>query len=634
MCGRGGAARGRRAGRHHAAADRLLPRRLHPRRTASRRARARACTPTRSCCERGTAQGRAGGRRGVRDPGRAAGGRRAQGRGARASTARTCCCRPRTRTRGRAATSRTRPTTSRRRACRPRPTRSASPRCSIPRRRRPALHVHGRPHRRVDPPRERRPRARRRRLGPHDAARRHAEPLDRGAPRRPRHQRADRARAGGDGPATAPATRSTPTSTCCASTRSRRGGGSRSARGRTSPITGRSMHSELRAYYAATTTPRRGASFSKLRAPPRHTSRAPDGRQRLRQRRRGRPDRRASRTSARRPRTGSGPRRRWRCCAPGGAAGRASRAARPRSTCAGRGRASAGATRRPARSTRQGREGLGFLTGSEEERGPLYDITQVPSRAARPGRRSGAGRQVGRSPARATPPPAVPIARLPRRRPCSPRFRARRPRRRARGSSRRSSAAMAPERRAARGDRRASRTTTSSTSPRARSTASRATRAHRRCTARTRGRSSSSGSVDLGKRLADGRPAPDPYALDPATASSPTAPVPGRRRSRHGAVTATPQVERLGHPSFSWQGAPSGHVAEAATVPISARGIERCGSWLSSPIEAAASIPRTAGCRASPRHRRPLQKTTRMKSWIHSHPVARSQASRTEPRRV
>ena len=33
------------------------------------------------------------------------------------------------------------------------------------------------------------------------------------------------------------------------------------------------------------------------------------------------------------------------------------------------------------------------------------------------------------------------------------------------------------------------------------------------------------------------------------------------------------------------------NIAETATVSSSARGMERCGSWLSSPIEAAASKP-------------------------------------------
>jgi len=86
--------------------------------------------------------------------------------------------------------------------------------------------------------------------------------------------------------------------------------------------------------------------------------------------------------------------------------------------------------------------------------------------------------------------------------------------------------------------------------------------------------------ADLGKRLADGRPAPDPYALDPSYGVKPDgAPYPAG--ADHGTALSqpTPQVERLGHPSFSWQGAPSGHDLPADRAFVSAQRRDRRGRW-------------------------------------------------------
>ena len=82
---------------------------------------------------------------------------------------------------------------------------------------------------------------------------------------------------------------------------------------------------------------------------------------------------------ARRPRRGQGD-------VQGLAAGRASGSARaPSSTCAGRGSASAASRPRDGRVADEPVRGVPFLTGSEEGRGPLFDVTQraVRGRAAR-----------------------------------------------------------------------------------------------------------------------------------------------------------------------------------------------------------------------------------------------------------
>ena len=103
---------------------------------------------------------------------------------------------------------------------------------------------------------------------------------------------------------------------------------------------------------------------------------------------------RPGRVGLRRPRRG-----RARCCAPGSAAGRALTAQARRSTCAGRASCFCGQEVERRAAWRRTREvGLPFLTGSEEERGPLFDVTgehfedrRAPAdRGARTGTRLGA----------------------------------------------------------------------------------------------------------------------------------------------------------------------------------------------------------------------------------------------------
>ncbi|MDX6687901.1 MAG: neutral ceramidase [Baekduia sp.] len=66
--------------------------------------------------------------------------------------------------------------------------------------------------------------------------------------------------------------------------------------------------------------------------------------------------------------------------------------------------------------------------------------------------------------------------------------------------------------------------------------------------------------VDLARRLADGRPAPAPYPLDTSYGVHPDGP-PYPAGADHGTITAEPasSYQRLGHATLRWQGGPSGH---------------------------------------------------------------------------
>jgi neutral ceramidase len=76
----------------------------------------------------------------------------------------------------------------------------------------------------------------------------------------------------------------------------------------------------------------------------------------------------------------------------------------------------------------------------------------------------------------------------------------------------------------------------------------------------------------LGKDLADGKPAPDPYPLDVTYGvKADGAPYPAG--ADHGTALSQPvaQVERLGHPAFTWQGGPDGHDLPADRAFVSAQ---------------------------------------------------------------
>src|SRR3954471_6000767 len=80
----------------------------------------------------------------------------------------------------------------------------------------------------------------------------------------------------------------------------------------------------------------------------------------------------------------------------------------------------------------------------------------------------------------------------------------------------------------------------------------------------------------LGKDLADGKPAPDPYPLDVTYGvKADGAPYPAG--ADHGTALAQPvaQVERLRHPAFAWQGGPSGHDLPADRAFVSAQRRDR-----------------------------------------------------------
>jgi neutral ceramidase len=86
--------------------------------------------------------------------------------------------------------------------------------------------------------------------------------------------------------------------------------------------------------------------------------------------------------------------------------------------------------------------------------------------------------------------------------------------------------------------------------------------------------------VDLGKRMIAGQPAPEPYALDPSYGVKPDgSPYPAG--ADHGTALSQPvaSVERLGHPSFGWQGAPSGHDLPTDRAFVSAQRRDRHGRW-------------------------------------------------------
>ena len=181
---------------------------------------------------------------------------------------------------------------------------------------------------------------------------------------------------------------------------------------RTSPTTGPSTRSSS-ASTTPTTTARRAGCSSARCAGPGACRASPGRRRRLRQRRRRRHDRRPARPRPGLRRARRRAPRRARCCARGAARGRAHDRARPPSTCAGRARASAGARSTAARSRERARRwACPFLTGSEENRGPLYDVTHdnhEGRRLPRRRRRRRAARSRRSAPPVADFPHAVPL---------------------------------------------------------------------------------------------------------------------------------------------------------------------------------------------------------------------------------
>jgi neutral ceramidase len=86
--------------------------------------------------------------------------------------------------------------------------------------------------------------------------------------------------------------------------------------------------------------------------------------------------------------------------------------------------------------------------------------------------------------------------------------------------------------------------------------------------------------ADLGARLAAGQPAPEPYALDPSYGVKPDGPA-YPAGADHGTAAHQPldRVERLGHASFGWNGAPSAHDLPTDRAFVSAQRRDRRGRW-------------------------------------------------------
>jgi hypothetical protein len=86
--------------------------------------------------------------------------------------------------------------------------------------------------------------------------------------------------------------------------------------------------------------------------------------------------------------------------------------------------------------------------------------------------------------------------------------------------------------------------------------------------------------VDLARRLDDGTPAPAPYPLDTSYgvhADGPAYPA----GADHGTITAEPagSYERLGHATLRWQGGPSGHDRPVDAPFVLAQRRARGGAW-------------------------------------------------------
>jgi hypothetical protein len=227
----------------------------------------------------------------------------------------------------------------------------------------------------------------------------------------------------------------------------------------------------------------------------------------------------------------------------------------------------------------QGREGMGFLTGSEEGRGPLYDVTQVSFE----GRTNPLDDPVQGDkfviPGAGNPPPAVPIAvvrvgdhvlaAVPGEPTKEVGARIKQALVEAMGPSGVQRAVIA----GLADDYVQYITTPQEYGQQSYEGAS-------TLYGKNEGTFFQEQLVDLGKRLDAGQPAPDPYALDPSYGVKPDGdPYPAG--ADHGTPLAQPtaQVERLGHPAFSWQGGASGHDLAADRAFVSAQRRDRRGRW-------------------------------------------------------
>jgi neutral ceramidase len=227
----------------------------------------------------------------------------------------------------------------------------------------------------------------------------------------------------------------------------------------------------------------------------------------------------------------------------------------------------------------QGREGMGFLTGSEEERGPLYDVTHVSFE----GRTTPYDDPVQGDkyviPGAGNPPPAVPIAVVR----IGDHVLGALPGEATKEEGARIKQALVGAMQPA-GVRRAVIAGLAGDYVQYITTPEEYGEQSYEGASTLYGKNEGTFFVeqlaDLGRRLVAGRPAPDPYAFDPSYGITPDG-EPYPAGAGHGTALSqpAPQAERLGHPSFSWQGAPSGHDLPADRAFVSAQRRDRHGRW-------------------------------------------------------
>jgi neutral ceramidase len=227
----------------------------------------------------------------------------------------------------------------------------------------------------------------------------------------------------------------------------------------------------------------------------------------------------------------------------------------------------------------QGREGMGFLTGSEEGRGPLYDVTRVSFEGMTNPIDDPVQGDKYVIPGAGNPPPAVPIAvvrlgdhvlaALPGEATKEVGVRIKRALLEALGSGGINGAVIA----GLADDYVQYITTPEEYGQQSYEGAS-------TLYGKNEATFLQEQLVDLGKRLVSGDPAPEPYPLDPSYGVKPDGP-PYPAGADHGTALSQPvaRVGRLGHSAFSWQGAPSGHDLATDRAFVSAQRRDRRGRW-------------------------------------------------------
>jgi hypothetical protein len=227
----------------------------------------------------------------------------------------------------------------------------------------------------------------------------------------------------------------------------------------------------------------------------------------------------------------------------------------------------------------EGREGLGFLTGSEEERGPLFDVTHVPFEGFTSPYDDPVQGDKWVIPGAGNPPPAAPIAVVR----VGSRVLAALPGEATKEAGARMKQALV-EAMGGAGVRRAVIAGLALDYIQYITTPEEYGQQSYEGASTLYGKNEATflqeQLVDLGKRMIAGQPAPEPYALDPSYGVKPDG-QPYPPGADHGVAIEQPvaHVERLGHPSFAWQGGPSGHDLPADRAFVSAQRRDRAGRW-------------------------------------------------------